>query len=39
MTDTMDEVITIENFGIKMPQINKLEPSNKPLYGLVDMGR
>jgi hypothetical protein len=38
MADAMGEVITIDNFTTKM---SKLDPSstNKPLYGLVDMGR
>jgi hypothetical protein len=38
MADAMGEVITIDNFTTKMPGLD-LSSTNKPLYGLVDMGR
>lgn len=32
----MDEVVTIGNFGIKLPPV---KDTDAPLHGLIDMGR
>ena len=36
VSGTMGEVVTIDNFAVKLPPVQENDP---PLYGLVDMGR